>query len=81
MAIMGNNIELSLVLNNLKMKRLNIHKEFNVTAVHNFHQFEQVEWNKLVRVEIKARIKISAGSVKKISKQTELFSSELINTG
>ena len=80
MAIMGNNIELSLVLNNLKMKRLNIHKQFNVT-VHNFHQFEQVEWNKLVRVEIKARIKISAGSVKKISKQTELFSSELINTG
>ena len=80
MAIMGNNVELSLVLNNLKMKRLNIHKQFNVT-VYNFHQFEQVEWNKLVRVEIKARIKISAGSVKKISKQTELFSSELINTG
>ena len=30
------------------------YKEFTVT-VHNFHQFEKVEWNKLGGAEIKAR--------------------------
>ena len=28
-----------------------IHKEFTVYTVHNFHQFENVEWNKLVQTE------------------------------
>ena len=32
----------------------NEYKEFILT-VHNFHQFEKVEWNKLVRAEIEAR--------------------------
>ena len=31
-----------------------IHEEFTFT-VHNFHQFEKVEWKKLVRAEIKVR--------------------------
>ena len=33
---------------------VNIYKEFTFT-VHNFHQFEKAEWNKLIRAEIKVR--------------------------
>ena len=34
--------------------RVNVYKEFIVT-VHNFHQFEKVEWKNLVQAEIEAR--------------------------
>ena len=46
---------LYLQIHNTRVRlRVNIHKEFTVT-VHNFHQFEKVEWIKLKRTEIKAR--------------------------
>ena len=34
--------------------RVNVYKEF-IDTVHNFLQFEKVEWNKLVQAEMKAR--------------------------
>ena len=34
--------------------RVNVYTEFIVT-IHNFNQFEKVEWSKLVRAEMEAR--------------------------
>ena len=43
------------------------YKNFIVTF-HNYHQFEKVEWNKLVRTEMKAR-KYCAGSAHETTEQ------------
>ena len=46
-----------------------MHKELTVT-VHNFYQFEKLEWNKLSGAEIK--LKICTGPAKEITKPKRL---------
>ena len=50
------NQSVNIILLKLRISQMfpNIHKEFTFT-VHNVHQFEKVEWNKLVGVEINAK--------------------------
>ena len=43
----GNNVGLPLVLNSLRVKKK---KDITEFTVHNFHQFENVEWNKIIKL-------------------------------
>ena len=70
--------ELQANLNTRVRLRIHVYKEV-IATVHNFHQFEKVEWNKLVRAEIGARKYVLGQQRKSPSneRQTEIASPEL----
>ena len=52
---MANTFQIIMKENTIRARLwLNVYKQIIVT-VHNFHQFEKVEWKKLARAEIEAR--------------------------